>query len=978
MTPSPEPYGPNPYVGPRPYEQRDYDLFFGRDRETNELFSLVCAHPVVLFYSQSGAGKTSLLNAGVIPRLKAQGDHVLGIARVGGKLPKDTDEAKIPNVFVFNALLSMQGERSQFPPERLSWMSLAEYLRSQERGEEREYFYPLRVVVFDQFEEFFTSFPGRPAHREGFFVNVSKALEADPLLRVVFTMREEYIAGLDPFARMLPERLKRRFRMERLRAEAALRAVEGPLEGTGRRFGPGVAKKLVNNLMQVPVKYVGGTVSTTGEYVEPVQLQIVCHNLWEALPMSVGVIDERDVSKFGDVDSALAKYYSDALKKVIETREKVDKSKAYEKGLRIWFEKSLITPVRTRGTVYMDEGRTEDDLSAPVVKLLEDLRLIRPELRGGATWYELTHDRFIEPIFQSNKEWFASLSEDDQLFIRVEQKANEWEQKGRHVVDLLTDEELRGVQRAWERNAGLREKANDRLKEYVAASEVAFKKRQRHDVLLDLKFVIAPLALCALALIVIATYSSYKAWQASRMRRDAQIRRADLAKELADVKGKEYAALAFGIESFGMSNNATPEAVEGLRKALAVIDDKVWLREGAGAPDRLELSADGALTLTAGGSEFLVWDAATGEMLPRSGRPAPEDGEWRKTTFSPDGKLIYAVSAPVERDPSQSRVAQDRGGEPAVEVDARAVLVIDARSGDEMEELQARLKGARGIIVSDDGRYVLADLPGDVRIIEVATAAVSPRFPESQLQWRQIALSPDGRRVAAVYADSAVGIFASDSGKLVGTFDAGVRRGQGRDFIAFSPDGHRVALARPSSGGETVVAVWNESAGQRAAAFRVKVGVAKHAAFSPDGNSVIVLGDARAAVYRQDTGKAIERPLPQGGVAQYSGVNALFIYNGDGKSTVFKWDALTGETKVLAEADSVKYKFTRAAVTPDARRVITASEDNVIQVWAVGTPPDLTRMTPDELMANACAKLRGTKRGYEQVSDLCKDYLQSQ
>jgi len=973
MTSAPKPYGTNPYVGPRPYEQRERELFFGRDRETNELFSLVCAHPVVLFYSQSGAGKTSLLNAGVIPRLKEQGNQVFGVVRVGGKLPKETDETKIQNVFVFNALLSMQGERSQFPPERLSRMSLSEYLVLQERGDEREYFYPLHVIIFDQFEEFFTSFPGRMAHQENFFVNVSKALEADPLLRIVFTMREEYIAGLDPFARMLPERLKRRFRMERLRAEAALRAVEGPLEGTGRRFGPGVAKKLVNNLMQVLIKYVGGTVSTTGEYVEPVQLQIVCHNLWESLPTSVDVIGERDVSKFGDVDSVLAKYYSDALKKVIETREKVDKSKAYEKGLRIWFEKSLITPVRTRGTVYMDEGRTEDDLSAPVVKLLEDLRLIRPELRGGATWYELTHDRFIEPILQSNKEWFASLSEDDQLFIKVEQKADEWEQKGKRAVDLLADEELRGVQRAWERHVSLKEKANDRLKAYVAASQVAFEKRQLRAVLRQRKRAVMLLGVVVLMTVATAAFSSYKAWQAWRMRRDAQIRNADLAKEFADVKGKEYAALAYGIESFGMSDNAPPEAVEGLRKALAVIDDKVWLREGAGAPDRLELSADGGLALTASGGEFMVWDTATGEMLPRSGRPAPDNGEWRKTTFSPDGKLIYAVSAPVERDPSQSRVEQDTEDSPSAEADARAVLVIDARNGDEMQELQARLRGARGIIVSDDGRYVLADLPGDVRIIDVATATVSPPFPESQLQWRQIALSPDGSRVVAVYVDSTVGIFASDSGKPIATFDAGVRRGQGRDFIAFSLVGHRVALARPSLGGETVVAARDDSAGQRA--VRIKVGVVKHAAFSTDGDEVVVMGDARAVVWQPGTGKAVEVPLPQGAVVQYSGTNALFIRNGDGKSTVFVWDALTGETKVLAEADSAKYKFTRAALTADARRVITASEDNVIQVWAVGAPPDVTHMTPDELMANACAKLRDTKRGYERVFDLCKDYL---
>ena len=63
-----------PYVGPRPFERNDLDqaMFFGRDYEADELVSLVFAHQVVLFYAQSGAGKTSLLNAGLIPLLEKE------------------------------------------------------------------------------------------------------------------------------------------------------------------------------------------------------------------------------------------------------------------------------------------------------------------------------------------------------------------------------------------------------------------------------------------------------------------------------------------------------------------------------------------------------------------------------------------------------------------------------------------------------------------------------------------------------------------------------------------------------------------------------------------------------------------------------------------------------------------------------------------------------------------------------------------
>ena len=57
-----------PYVGPTPFEYNDKDAarFFGRSRETDEIVSLIFGHPLTLVYAQSGAGKTSLINAGII------------------------------------------------------------------------------------------------------------------------------------------------------------------------------------------------------------------------------------------------------------------------------------------------------------------------------------------------------------------------------------------------------------------------------------------------------------------------------------------------------------------------------------------------------------------------------------------------------------------------------------------------------------------------------------------------------------------------------------------------------------------------------------------------------------------------------------------------------------------------------------------------------------------------------------------------
>src|ERR1700722_17507079 len=61
----------NPWPGLRAFGENDVDFFFGREREAAELFSLVQRSPVVVLYGQSGLGKTSLLQAGLFPRLKA-------------------------------------------------------------------------------------------------------------------------------------------------------------------------------------------------------------------------------------------------------------------------------------------------------------------------------------------------------------------------------------------------------------------------------------------------------------------------------------------------------------------------------------------------------------------------------------------------------------------------------------------------------------------------------------------------------------------------------------------------------------------------------------------------------------------------------------------------------------------------------------------------------------------------------------------
>jgi hypothetical protein len=415
---APEVQERNPYVGPRPFERQDRGLFFGRDREASEVLSLVIAHRMLLIYAQSGAGKTSLINAGLIPLLEKEGFEVLPLARVQGLIPKDIQPEEIPNLYVFNTLMSWAEDEAD--PRRLSQMSLTDFLKEREHPTDKEGLPSARVVIFDQFEDLFTFYPERWQDREGFFEQVRDALEEDPLLRVVFVMREDHIAQLDPYAPLLPEKLRTRFRLERLRGEAALLAVKGPLKDTTRSFAEDLAEKLVEELLKIRVEIgMGKSIKVRGEFVEPVQLQVVCQSLWQGLPPDVTIITQDHLQAFGDVNQALSEFYEKCIEKTAQ------EASVKEGDLRSWFEHTLITSAGTRGTVYRGQQKT-GEVSNAAVDVLESLHLIRGEWRAGARWYELTHDRFIEPIQKSNQTWLDKWGEAEQIRRWLEAETAKW------------------------------------------------------------------------------------------------------------------------------------------------------------------------------------------------------------------------------------------------------------------------------------------------------------------------------------------------------------------------------------------------------------------------------------------------------------------------------------------------------------------------------------------------------------------------
>ena len=260
-----------------------------------------------------------------------------------------TDE--ISNIYVFNALTSwVEGE---YDVERLAKMKLVDFLNGQKHMRDEDGMPLPRVIIFDQFEEIFSLYQDRWKDREGFFEQVSAALEADPLLRVVFVMREDFIAQLDPYADLLPDGLWTRFHVERLRREDALLAIKEPVKKAGRSFSEGVAEKLVDDLLKIRVETMPGkTAEVPGEFIEAVQLQIVCQNLWKELPPDEKQITFQHLKTYGNLEEVLSRFYEEAI------RTAAEKAGIDEEGLRRLCGEVLITETGTRGMVYRAQNST--------------------------------------------------------------------------------------------------------------------------------------------------------------------------------------------------------------------------------------------------------------------------------------------------------------------------------------------------------------------------------------------------------------------------------------------------------------------------------------------------------------------------------------------------------------------------------------------------------------------------------------------
>ncbi len=854
----------NPYIGPRTFQRNEGHLFFGREREARDLTALVASERLVLFYAQSGAGKSSIVNTRLIPNLEEKEYEVLPVGRVSGAAVSSGD---VDNIFVYNlihGIVQQKVDLKDFPH-----LKLAQFLAGLNYDDDGYFFDPSlvaeasapleegvtimrRALVIDQFEELLSTHPEAWEKRDDFFIQLAQAMEADPYLWVVLVMREDFVAALDPYAHHLPGGLRVRYYMQRLGRDAALAAVKSPVEEL-RPYAPGMAEKLVDDLCSINIIKPDGTPGVqVGQYVEPVQLQVVCYGLWENLPENGTEITKKDLEGVGDVDQSLGKHYDNRVRGVAQAK------KVSERLIREWFEKKLITSGGIRNMVLQEREKKKDSLDDDVIQALQS-DLVRAEKRGGATWYELTHDRLVAPILERNKVWF------EQNLSPLQRQAALWNDQNQNESWLLRDQALEEV-KLWakyhdeELTNSEREfleacqKLQNQLKEKRALErkqlETARELAETQEKAAKRARLFNGVSVALVVVAIIATIFSLINAQTARENEE-------LAKE-AQTKA----------ENLSKTARANELATFALNKADSQLDLSILLGLQADVTNPTTQTQQALLTLVQKSNRYIETRTRDEDIL--------------QVQYSPDGEILALL-------------------------DKTGITFWDAKGNQLNDEpINGHYSPVGSLALSHDGKY-LASGGGDGTIViwDAATRKMIGKSFQAQYGFiKGLAFSPDDKLLASASSvDSVVKIWDMKNPSAPEQFGNDISIGGGVICVAFSPDGKMLAVG-DSSG---YITLWDVASGTQigdsfpeghtASIYGLVFINEKYLASGSYDDTVIIwdVSDAKKPRKKMDPLMG-ESPVDIETIA--ASPDGKFVAAGDDYGNILIWNIATGESVI--------------------------------------------------------------------------------
>ncbi|MEM7530830.1 MAG: pre-peptidase C-terminal domain-containing protein [Chloroflexota bacterium] len=916
----------------------DAEIFFGRGHQIRHLYDLVTtpdSAPIILFYGESGVGKSSMLAAGFLPRLQHHTIHYVRRDQALGLTETLTQtlwaEESLPQSLDVETIVNRWHELEQQPD-----------------GADTK---PL-IIILDQVEEIFTRPNSEQPQELADFLAVLNALFAQrsqrPQGKLILGFRKEWLADIEDA--MKAQRLPRaKLFLARLNRAGIMEAVTGVARSTRLQtryhlsVESGLAEIIADDLLEDPDSPVAPT------------LQILLTKMWSQATMVNHDQPMFDIALYQSLKREgllLSDFLQQQLDKLYEWRAEV-----VDSGLAL---DVLAAHTTSQGTV---NHYTE-------TKLLEMYHHLKSDIPALVQKCEELYLLFNPSKHQTNQPKASRLAH-DALASLTRQRYEESDkpgQRARRILDTRVaewvdeDGELMEGNPLDEGDLGLVEAGLTGTRhltpleqQLLHASRDAQARRERE------RKRQRRIRRGLVVLVMVAAVVSFFLWQQSDdLRRVADAQREDA--EVLQKEAEEQRAIA--VEHSKSAEEQRFEAETQTTKAeaqteLAQAQSRRALSENLASQSRLLIQTAqerGDLPLILARDAVLLDPSANANQAlylalthQRWQRTLPtvnhHQGSIATLVFSPDQKSIASggydgtirlwsidnMDQPTilfgHADWVTSISYSPDGTTIVSGSDDKTVRVWNVASGQQIDQLDNHDDFVRAVSYSPDGKHIAsAGWDNSIRVWDISKKKTVHKFYEED-GINTMVYSPDGAYLATGGYHNKLYIWDVENEEIVMEFS-------GHDdiikSISYSPDGTHIA----SASNDHTVRIWDVGSGAEVLQFPMQTSPVRAVSYSPNGRHLIA-GNRNGVVLVWDIETQEE-------VANFPGhtfgVNALsvsqdgqYIAVGSAENSVKIWDVIRKQAVFRSSSESSLVSTLSAS--PDGRTIASGGSDGMIRIW---------------------------------------------
>jgi WD40 repeat protein len=936
---------PCPYRGLFHFGPGDAEYFFGRESFVEELVRATQTRNFIPLLGASGSGKSSVVLAGLVPKLQHTGHWQFTHFRPGVDPFHALALALVP-LYVNNL---DETERIRQARNLAGYFRTGEVLLADVFATIQQNFPTDRVLLIaDQFEELYTLCTDETTRRN--FLDRLLAGIAAPVDRIPFapalvaTMRADFLGNAlsyRPFADVLKnDDLKL---LEPMSEAELTEAIEQPAQKLGVTFEAGLVERILGDVEAEPG-------------ILPL-LEFALTELWQR--RSGKQLTHAAYEAIGEVQGALGRH---ANQEYAGFKDEADR----ERVRRIFIQ--LVRPGEGAEDTRRIATKAElGEQNWSVVKQLADARLVVTSRNGAdLETVEVVHEALI-------RNWgeLRGWMEIDRVFRawqeRLRGAMRQWQETREDEGSLLrgaalaeAEEQLRERPEELVAESGFIERSLQEQERFKQAEEKVVHEKKRQQQIL--------IGVMSIGLLLTSGAAIFSLFQVQQVQRQRVEQLAANAKVL--LAGNETVdAVINAIAAKGLSQSVFVQfpdypqfdSVEkSLLNAVRHNRERNQIFDPSGLGEEVtsvRYSPDGKHIISNSGEEKKIYNSLTGALIDRSSHDR-RDEIINSVVYSPNGK--HSVRSSIDN----------------------TMQISDVKTGASIGRLlRGHTNAINSMMYSPDGKYIVSgSSDSTVRMWDAQTgAAIGKPLLGHENSVHSVAYSPDGKRIVSGGSDSTVRIWNAQTGMPIGKPLLGHENSV--HSVAYSPDGKRIVSGSWDYSGShnNTVRIWDAKIG--AAIGKPLLGHEDNiysVAYSPDSKRIISGSrDKTVRIWDAQTGAPIGEPL-RGHKHSVTSV----AYSPDGKRIISSgndnairiWDAQTGlpiseplqddndkmhwldEQEGEGPSSVLFAGINSVAYSPDGSHILSGSNDGMVRLW------DISSKSPDvswkDVLPIACKRLR--------------------